>query len=1055
MANTTTTRASYIQADPQADECRENVPPRDPKAVDSSKLENAAPNATERFTSQIGEDDMNVFDTRVFSTPAPKNKTSESQVKSRLSGVPSALTPILKQHLNIRNKSSSQEPFQHQNSSNLTVPFSYLAANCQKSTGDFRRLITGEDFSMINDECLPEVTLSDLSADSMMHLTMNDSVLPESLKTSPQLYGKKTHTPTNTRGHQNSFPTKADESFESTLSFQGTINDYLREITLLDVTRDSELSPVGQMTSTDITPVVSPAGHLEVSRAASDHGEQIMTELGKSDTITIEELSGTSVNSAHCSRQSTIKASSEVTQDVTLENSKSSFETSGQKVEKSQNSDDSTGVINVTRDLYTSCDTSAKSADISSSGMESSTPEVYSEPREKPDSVDALSDEMNAKVTRRESQRSPESETSRQKVERSQNSDTLCTQAINITQEINTCCDMSAQTAHLSSSHIDKSTSELESEPKEKPDSADTKTEELPTSCDTTSTNKESQQSLKSDVSTNGTFTVEQPSMASAPPDTAPVSTLNNETLGLPTADVSNPKVVNESRDQQSSVDTETGASFVVNRSSSDKKETPDSMGQNDTVDRHSLQKSKLQIGSAVEETPAPLGHRNDTFDCKLPSQQNGTMTLSEMSSSDSHQSGLGVSSAPKASNSTTTLKDGCSENQSPKLQRNAAAQPEAKKDGSPNRTFEANPALEAANGSKDLSQSGLCDLSNHQSSDTETIKAHSFNLDETLDLRAECLTTSTPMPSCKVSNFDMKREAGHVLAVQKNLYGQPPNEPSSTMASNILGDRKTFFKQPAAKQLYPPSKIATHLMKRNPPAAATGLPVKKPRTDREAVKSAAAPKEQQEKTSVSSSYNLRSLASKLPTSGLQRPQLNGIPVGFPRAPLGLRTRVNAAASSSSEKLSGPTAANPVTKITQGKKHLLTKGDALPVSKRKKTDAPLPSSSSEAPASACNPTNGVKTLKQPITSQRSALDKASRSDAAVPASSAKTVTSCDAISRGRSLKPPVTNQRAHLIKPQSQGCTKCSVLEEKIRLQSEEIQRLKEELLKYQNPVDC
>ncbi|XP_023196959.1 muscle M-line assembly protein unc-89-like [Xiphophorus maculatus] len=639
MANTTTTQASYITVDAQADECLENVPPRDPKAVDSSKLENA-----ENFTLQLEEDGADAF---ISSTPASKNKTSDFQAKSLLSGVQSALTPVLKD-LNIWNKSASPELFKLQNSPNPAVPSNFHAANCQKSTGDSRTQKIGEDISMINDECLPEVTLSDLTSDSMLYLTMNDSVFPERQHATPQLYSKKT----NTSDHQNSFCAKVDDSVQSAISFRGICNEYLQDITLLEVTR---ASPVGDMSFMD----------MEDDRATSDHSDQIMTE--KSDTITIEELSSKSGNSAQSSRQNSIKAALEVTQDVTLENSKSSSESSGQKVEKSQNPVDSTQVINVTRDLCSSYDVS-NSVDISSSGTERSTYEVCPEPRGNPDCIEV-------EMVTKESQQSPESETGGQKLEMYQSSDTLCIQAINITQENPPGCDTSVQTARLPAD-MDKSSPELESEPKEK-------LEELPTSCDTESTNKESQQTLKPDVSANGTFALEQPSIQT-------ISIVNNETLDLPPTNVSYAKDVKESGDQQTSVDSKTEASFVVHQSSSDAKETTFAVGQNATVDGDPLQKSKLHIGSAMEKTPAPLGQWNGSFDYKLPSQLNGTITLAEISSNDSHQIALGSSSTSKARNATITLKDGCSENNSSKLQTNEAAEPETKKDGSPNMTFEA-----------------------------------------------------------------------------------------------------------------------------------------------------------------------------------------------------------------------------------------------------------------------------------------------------------------------------------------------------------------------------
>ncbi|XP_054914044.1 uncharacterized protein LOC129377860 isoform X2 [Poeciliopsis prolifica] len=1042
MANTTTTQASYITVDPQADECRENFPPRDLKAVDSSKLENA-----ENFTFQLEEDGANAF---VSSTPALKNKTSDFQVKSLVPGVQSALTPVLN-HLNIWNKSASPEPFKLRNSPNPAVPSSFHAANCQKSTRDSRTQKNGGDFSMINDECLPEVTLADLTSDSVMHLTMNDSVFPERQPASPQLYSKKT----NTSDHKNSFCAKVDESFHRDLSFRGIFNDYLQDISLLEVTR---VSPVGHMSFMD----------MEDGRATSDHSDQIMEE--KSDTITTEELSCTSGNSAHSLKQNSIKAALEVTQDVTLENSKSSSESGGQKVEKSQNPGDGTQVINITRDLCSSCDAS-NSVDISSSGIQKSTHEVCLEPRGNPDCIEA-------EIVTKES---PESETGEQKLEIYQSSDTLCIQAINITQEKPPGCDTSVQTAHLSSD-MDKFLPELESEPKEK-------LEELSTCCDTESTNKESQQTLKPDVSANGTFAVERPSMQT-------ISIVNNKTLDFPPTNISKAKDVEESGDQQTSVDSKTGASFVVHQSSSDEKETTFAVGQNATVHGDPLQKSKLQIGSAVEKTPAPFGQQNGTFDYKLPSQLNGTITLAEISSNDNHQSSLGGSSTSKAGNLKIPLKDGCSENNSSKVQTNEAVEPETKKDGSPNMTFEAsepetkkdgspnmtfeasepetkkdgrpNMTFEAAeletkkDGSPNMTfeaaeletkKDGSPNMT-FEAAEPETKKDGSPNItfeaplppanasiylsqsalsDFDESLYPQCLASSTPMVSIKMFGFEKKREPGQILAAQKKLYGKTPTESSNTIKpSNIIGDRKTFFKKPTAKN--PSSKISSELLRRNPPAAATGLLVKRQRPDGEAAKSSAAPKDQEKNSSL---YNLRSLASKLPpSSGLQRPQVSGIPVGLQRATLSLR----AASCPSTEKPSGPAAANSLTKMAPGKRHPLAKGDVFPVSKRKKTDT----NTTEAPVAVGDATSGVKMGKQPTAGHRSAApDKSSRTDAA----SAKTAASHDVTSRGRGLKPPAANPRANHVKPQSQGCTKCEHL-------SQEIERLKEVLRKHKIPLN-
>ncbi|XP_021166224.2 uncharacterized protein LOC105917551 [Fundulus heteroclitus] len=1080
MANNTTTHASYIQEDPLADE---NIPPERPNPADSSEFENAALNKMERIPS--GGNDVNVFDAHVFSTPVPKNKSGEGQVASRLTGFPSALTPVLR-YLNIGNKSPSPELFKHPKPPNLSVPSSFPAANCQKSAGESRRRISDEDFSMINDECLPEMTFCDLSA---MQLTTNDSVLPDSLQASPHPYGTKTHLQTRA-GDQNSlselpplstdYPVRVDRDFETNLSSHGLIDNYLQDITLLELTQDLELSPVDQTSSVDFTPVLSPAGRLQ----ASDHSEQILTELGKSDTITNEELSVTSVNSAQCA----VKASLDVTQDVTM----------GRTLENSGSSDTSARAINVTHDLTSSCN-------ISSSGINGSIPGFYSEPREKPGSVEMevlqtsgettasrdgsqqnpesdtggqevemsensdadarainVTHDLNSsckisasgingsipefysepamEVSRDGSQQSPESDTGGQEVEKYQNpdGDSLCTKAINITREINH--EASALSATLSSWTTDGSIPGLEPEPKGTPHSA-----ELPPGCGTESTSKESRQSPTSDVS-NGQFTVERASAASPP-----VCCHNNETLDLPTADGG------ESGEQQSSDSVKTEASCVKNESTV-------AVEQDASFHEVHLQKPKIQMGCASGKTPASLGHRINASDCKPPSEQNATITLSEMSSSVTQQSCLGNASAPKAVNLTTTLKEECSENHASKLQRN---EPDAKTDGSPSRTSDARPALEPAAASggcerRDGSQSGLqaaddvFDLSNQESLDSITSKTHTFNLDETLDLRAEISSTSTPMPNCKMFTFESKREAGQGLAPQRKLYGNLPNMASEKAPSSIVCERKTFLPPSAPKHLLPPSKPAGQLLTSRPPTAATGLPVKRHRPEGDSGKSAAS-EEQRGKTSLSSSYNLRSLASKLPVSGLQRPQRSGIPVGFPKTAPGPRTAV----SSSTEKLSGSTgllkAANPVTKAAQGKKHPLTKGEPLPLSKKKKMDKLVQSSNADAPASGCDSANGVKALKLRPANQRSAPDKASKPGAAVPASTAKTVTPCDASRRGSSLKPPVTNQRARLTGPQSHiaGCARCDELEQENRLQSQEIQKLKEELLKWKTQLNC
>ncbi|KAM6897003.1 uncharacterized protein FYW49_018399 [Xenentodon cancila] len=319
-------------------------------------------------------------------------------------------------------------------------------------------------------------------------------------------------------------------------------------------------------------------------------------------------------------------------------------------------------------------------------------------------------------------------------------------------------------------------------------------------------------------------------------------------------------------------------------------------------------------------------------------------------------------------------------------------------------------------------------------------------------------------MTNCKISSLNVEREVGKILAAQKKLYGDGPSKPADQAPSNIVCDRKTFLSLPAAKSLWPPSKVASRLLEYKPGSTlpgrlepvTSGLPVKRQRTQADALRNADS-EEMRKAAGVSSAYNLRSAAaaSKLPGSGLQRPQVSGISSAVQRAAPGLRppsARVQTQASADKPCGPGPAAANLVTKNPQGKKHPLIKGDALPMSKRKKTDIFVPTNNTEASSSVCDAANKVKNFKQLTASQRSVPPKAQRN---VPANTAETVPACDIPSKTKSLKHPGVNHRALLNKPQGQGCAKCPALEEQLKMKSEEIKRLKEELLKYRKKEDC
>uniref|UniRef100_UPI003AAFA776 uncharacterized protein n=1 Tax=Centroberyx gerrardi TaxID=166262 RepID=UPI003AAFA776 len=472
---------------------------------------------------------------------------------------------------------------------------------------------------------------------------------------------------------------------------------------------------------------------------------------------------------------------------------------------------------------------------------------------------------------------------------------------------------------------------------------------------------------------------------------------------------------------------------------------------QNNTFNMHSLQKSNGNIILGEASTTA-VCLQNNTLDTKPLSKLSGTIALSESSSSP--QNTLDMPPSPKLSNPTTSPKDNTFEAHTPGLSKlngtTTGAEANAKTVDLRDSTFEANPVVVAVSGAetgetKEQSQSvlpmtdGLSDTLDHQSMDMENNKAAAFNLDDSLDLRSDSFVTSTPMPDSKMINLIAERGGGKASEVQKKLYGDGsskpdgPSKPVSQVAapSNIVSDRKTFLTVPAAKSLLPPSRAASQLLKYKPVSAipgrfeppTAGPPMTRQRAQAEASRNTAASDAlPQETTGISSSCNGRAAVtgSKQPGTGLRRPQPSGIPSATQRAIPSLRppsARSNtAAASSNTDKPRGPTASNPMKTAqapSQTKKHLLTRSEALPLAKKKKMDAPVPPASAEASTSSCDPA-----------------------------------------SRARNLKLPAPSQRAMLAKPQSHGCANCAQLEQQLKKKSEEITRLKEELLKYKRRED-
>ncbi|KAM9716584.1 uncharacterized protein ACNS7B_022514 isoform 2-T2 [Menidia menidia] len=868
---------------------------------------------------------------------------------------------------------------------------------------------TGDAVCLLDDELLPEMSLLDDTCDPTVHLAKNDSLNPGSAPATPKVFA------TMTRAEENhSDPPKP----------------------MVKTTTTTTESDVG---------VNSPS--VNKSAASSNILERYWSE------ITLLDVSRDSVPSP-------VRpiAPMDITQDISPLDSKTNRSLSNlvehigeepgrsDTIQEDETSSTSVHSVNRVREstLKTSLDVT----------QETSVDSVLENSK-----VLSKSDGQNIE----ESQASPEH--------------TFDTKPANITHDISFSNDGSTQGPQLSTSGnttLNIVNSGQESEPMESLVTVEAKPEERLNNCDSELTDKGSHQVSATEVSCNGTFTVVQPSHLSAcsDPSSASTSCLENKTLDLPAPSVNSPKLESEAQP----VDTK--ASCVQNKTCLTVNEV---VVQNATFDRCSLEKSSDRATS--EETSATgLQFQNNTFDCKPPPQQNATTTLSEASSGDTPHNTLDEPASPKPCNLPTSLKVDCSEVHPPELPKpNGAAdtaESDAKHVGGPNGTFEASPVLDSVPGiggsvSKDNSSAGLplaeslSDASSYQSMDTENDKANAFNLDETLDLRADNLITSTPMTNCKIFNLCPEREAGKILEAQRKRYRDGPGKPADQAPSNIVCDRKTFLTQSAAKIFWPPSVSGSQLLKSRPAPTRpkglepgmSGLPPKRQRIQAEAARGSALPSgKPQGTTGIPKSYNLRSTAaaSRPPCSGLPRPQFSGIPSAVQRATQGLRppsARLNTAASSTADKPCEPTA-KLVTKNLPMKKQPLTR-EALPISKKKKLDTFVPNSDPEVPTSVYDTTNKNKNLKPATSNQRVVPAKIQRNGGSAPSNAGETLTLCNAPSRAGAPKQPAKSQRAQPAKPQGHGCTRCSTLEDQLKEKSEENQRLKEELLKSNKQADC
>lgn len=840
MANQNTVQITPVKEIQDIDECCENIPPGTSKLLDQDKDVTGCSPAW-----KSGENDPR----SVFSTPAPAG----ANPKIGLSGFQSTLTPILKQ-LNIPKYSS---PPPRGNSSHLpalSLSFCNTVTNSQNAgliqpsnadiTGSFSRRSLGDTNTPVcwlADECMPEITFLDVTCDTTVQLSKNDSAPPDSMPSSPlttglvrafntpkplvnkkpdviqskgagmfcpqtnspnrkllcKQSGEGTASETSLNNHQPSQQKHPSRLFHATqdhsqvaevskgetmagkdsmmVDVPESVNAPLRwlddrffpEITLLDVTHDSDFSPKGEMPPLEVKQDVA-VGGLPTNLQSSALGGEVEVELGTQDTITSENLSST------------------VHANVT--------ETTSSLCEKSDNSvvkNTPKNSVNVTRDI----------------SMES-----------------ALEDGR------------PSFESSGQSTRKIPTSglDTPGVQPVNVTRDISSASDMSVDCVASHTQDIECSTSSqnVTSEAHCQPGATSTNVtsgQELLTSHPTSTLPAQNQ---KPTGSFNDTFTiVPQSNQDTSAPASTQIHGLENETLDLPPSNVSSPKVQKDVNkpSKGSKNGNESPPGSVQNFSSG-----MPSDGQNST-----FEKLQISTGSTIlgEVGATNKSSQNNTFTMKSP-KQNGTITISETSSRESQQCSLDEASPQKSAKSPN---QGCVDSIPPDTTKKYKSTVTNSDTTTVNvHETQSNPTVETASAAaqldtKDSSHPGLSmkdsfpDTSCHHSIDADENKATTFNLDDTLDLRADSLITSTPMVTCKMFNFSTEREDGKPMAAQKKLYEDGPSKPDhqvhSEVPSNIVCDRKTFLAKPAAKSMLPPLKIASQLLRYRPASALPGRP--------------------------------------------------------------------------------------------------------------------------------------------------------------------------------------------------------------------------------------
>lgn len=891
MANATTVETSYTEENSKDDDFCENIPPGIPS---TSQLKVHIGNI-EGCASMQQEAD---FESRISSTPAPANNNVKS--KSRLSGIQCALTPILK-YLSIGNKGSSPETVAEGN--NPTARALSHRSNAELTSSCSRQAPGDTEVCWLADECLPDITLLDVTCDTTMQLAKNDSALPESLPSTPA----RAHP-----AHSSITPKPSAKIQHITQILPTAVGCHTRES---DANRNAIVSKNSCLVLKQSSSKAEKESLCTMQQANCDKQESSITSSLSANPPKTEitlTMSNTSSHDSHHSSWEKLSFSEVCSGDDShaQTNEMSNYDTNAPREEPNAEMSefperidaplcfldsrifpeitllDITGdtgfspqskklsikvdqntpsverlqnrrvslekSVDVTRELGTS--NLVQNKDIGSPVDVSVTNKSNSCSEQSGKCVGENIPKVSLETTRdismgsflENNQRTLES--SSQGLEKTQTpvTDPVCEKAANLTRDISSSSVASAP----SDAQCNVSTKNATFELYESTASTNAASEDCPQSCEGELSGKEV--NPKAPDSASGTFMIAEQLPDVSVDKATTMSCPQNGTLVLPSSPTVQSSPKNEPMPPH---DDSRGTHHAVSHSCPSVEPGVPSAVQNVTFERLSLQGSTSNISG--EATAATSDLQNNTFDVNS-SKKNATITMCERSSSYHSVEKLSppkdcpATGSPKGENSDVLLVTKHNETKvSATSELKAVCTTEGKCKSDPTEDTASEPAQrETVNRSESGPpvKDGGSDPPVHQSMDIEENQGATFCLDDTLDLRGDPLITSTPMVDTRMSNFNIEQDQGKIMSVQKKLYKDPPGMPSAQLSSNIVCDRKTFLTQPTGKLLLPPLKAASQLpMKKahsaipgRPESMASGLPVTRLRSKAETLRASA-----------------------------------------------------------------------------------------------------------------------------------------------------------------------------------------------------------------------